>query len=111
MAVVAATAVVKRHGNSSFGALFAEDMFTVSCTLDSDSLADNVSVSDTVAVPGVKLGDMVLGLSGNLDNEDITVTAYVQAADAVEIVSQNTGGNTVDLGARTMRMLIVRPLW
>jgi hypothetical protein len=108
MAVAAATAVVVKQGRQQFGSLFNE-IFAVSCTLDPDSLADGAGTSDTVAVPGVALGDMVIAISCSVDLVDTTVTAYVQAANAVEIRIQNEGGGSPDLASATWKLLIGRP--
>jgi len=86
-------------------------MFFVTATLDPASLADGVGETETVAVPGVALGDIVIGVSNSLDLQDITVTAYVQAADAVELRVQNEGAATVDLASATIKLLIGRPAW
>jgi hypothetical protein len=108
MAVAAATAVVVKQGRQQFGSLFNE-IFAVSCTLNPDQLADGAGTSDTVAVPGVALGDMVIAISCSVDLQDHTVTAYVQAAGAVEIRIQNEGAATPDLGSATWKLLIGRP--
>lgn len=110
MAVAAATAVTVVKGRMQFGGLFSE-ILQVKCTLNPDSLADAAGTSDTVAAVGVALGDMILGISCSLDLQDYTVTAYVQAADAIEIRIQNEGGNTVDLGSATWKILVGRPNW
>ena len=108
--MAAASAVTVKQGRQQFGSLFTE-IFAVTATLDGASLADGVGATDTVAVPGVALGDVVIGFSFSLDNEDITNTAYIQAANAVEIRRQNEGAATVDLASVTVKMLIGRPGW
>ena len=76
-------------------------------TLDAGSIADGAGETETIAVNGVALGDIVLGVSLGVDIVDMTVTAYVQAANAVEIRIQNeSGAGPVDLASTTVRVLI-----
>ena len=58
--MAAATSVTSRRGNDQFRGMFS-DTWVVTATLDAGSLADGAGETDTVAVPGVALGDMVLG--------------------------------------------------
>lgn len=106
--MAAATAVVISQGNRQFQGAFSE-MFFVSATLDSASTIDAAGETNTVAVPGVQLGDIVLGVSFGVDLVDLTVTAYVQAANAVEVRIQNESGATVDLASTTIKLVIARP--
>ena len=54
--MAAATAVVSRRGNDQFRGIFS-DTWSVTCTLDSASVADQAAGTDTVTVSGVALGD------------------------------------------------------
>lgn len=104
-----ATSVTVRAGNDQFRGLFS-NTWLVRATLNADSLADGAGDTDTVAVPGVALGDMVLGASLSVDEASLTVTAYVSAADTVSIRFQNESGGTVDLASATLRMVVARSL-
>ena len=64
--MAAATSVVVERGTKQFQGMFSE-MWKVTCTLDAGSLADGAGESDTIAVPGVALGDMVLGFGVGVD--------------------------------------------
>ncbi len=55
-------------------------------------LADAAGSTLTVTLTGAVLGDAVNVASGG-DNIDLTITAYVQAANAVEIRIQNESGD------------------
>ena len=109
--MAAATAVSSFRGLQQMGSGLFSEMWAVSCTLDAGSLIDAAGETETVAVPGVALGDMVLGVSFGVDLQDITVTAYVQAANAVEIRVQNEGAATVNLASTKVKLLIARPAW
>lgn len=107
--MAAATAVSVARGTRQFQGAFSE-MFFVSATLDAGSVADGAGETQTVAVPGVAIGDMVIGVSLGVDLVDMTVSAYVQAADAVEVRIQNeSGAGPVDLASTTIKLVIVRP--
>jgi len=108
--MAAATAVNAVNWSTQFQSLFS-DVWTVTATLDVGSLADGAGETETVAVPGVKLGDMVLGVSFGVDLVDMVVTAYVQAAGAVEIRVQNESGAAPNLASTTIKLLIARPRW
>ena len=105
--MAAATAITSRRGNDQFRGMFS-DTWVVTATLDTDNLADAAGVSDTVAVPGVALGDIVLGFSFGVNLSGMTVTSYVSAADSVVIRVQNESGGTVNLASTTIRLVIVR---
>ena len=105
--MAAATAVVARQGNDQFRGVFS-DTWSVVCTLDVASLLDGAGSSDTIAVPGVALGDIVIGFSFGVDLAGITATAYVSAANVVTIRVQNESGSTVDLASTTVRLVVGR---
>ena len=102
-----ATSVSSRRGNDSFRGIFS-DTWLVTATLDAGSLVDGAGESDTVAVPGVALGDIVLGVSFAVSEAGMSVTAYVSAADVVTIRVQNESGSTVDLASCKIRLVVGR---
>jgi hypothetical protein len=104
-----ATSVVVRAGNDQFRGLFS-DTWLVRATIDADSLEDGAGDTDTVAVPGVALGDMVLGASLSVDEAGLIVEAYVSAANVVSIRFQNETGGTVNLASSTLRLVVARSL-
>ena len=75
-------------------------------TLDVGSLVDAAGETETIVVNGVALGDMVIGVSLGVDVSDMTITGYVQAANAVEIRVQNESGGTLNLASTTVRVLV-----
>lgn len=104
-----ATSVVVRAGTDQFRGLYS-NTFLVRATLDADTLADGAGDTDTVAVPGVALGDMVLSASLAVDVVGLIVTAYVSAANTVSIRFQNETGAEVNLASATLRLVVVRSL-
>jgi hypothetical protein len=107
--MAAATAVVSRRGNDQFRGLFT-DTWDVSCTLDSASVLTTATATDTVAVPGVALGDMVIGMSIGVSEAGLIRRAYVSAANTVTIVTVNPTSGTVDLASTTLQLIIGRPV-
>lgn len=105
--MAAATSVVSRRGNDQFRGIFS-DTWVVTATLDAGSLVDAAGETDTVAVPGVALGDMVLGCSFAVDEAGLTVTGYVSAAGVVSLRVQNESGGTVDLASTKIRIVVGR---
>jgi len=104
-----ASAVTVRAGNDQFRGLFS-DTWLVSATLDAGSLVDGAGETDDVTVPGVALGDMVIGASLGVDLVGLTVTGYVSAANTVKFRIQNESGSTVDLASSTLRIVVARSL-
>tara|TARA_R110000868_G_scaffold249184_1_gene505735 strand:- start:91 stop:414 length:324 start_codon:yes stop_codon:yes gene_type:complete len=105
--MAAATAITSRRGNDQFRGLFS-DTWSVSATLNASSLLDAAGETNTIAVPGVKLGDIVLNVSMGVDISGISVTPYVSATDVVSIRFQNESGGTLDLASTTVRCVVVR---
>ena len=104
-----ATSVTVRAGTDQFRGLYS-NTWLVRATLNADSLVDGAGDADTVAVPGVALGDMVLSASLAVDVAGLIVEAYVSAADTVSIRFQNETGGTVDLASATLRLVVVRSI-
>ena len=105
--MAAATAVVSRRGNDSFRGIFS-DTWDVSCTLDSASVGIAGTGTDTVAVPGVALGDQVIGMAIGVSEAGLVRRAYVSAADVVTIVTYNPTGAAVNLASTTLQLTIAR---
>lgn len=70
---------------------------------DPGNLIDGAGETKGLTCNGAELGDYVL-VSAPYDLQDMTVTAYVQAANVVEIRLQNESGGAIDLGSGTWRV-------
>jgi len=105
--MAAATAITARRGNDQFRGLFS-DTWSVSATLNASSLTDGTGETNTIAVPGVALGDIVLNISMGVDVSGISITPYVSAADVVSIRFQNESGGMLDLASTTVKCVVVR---
>lgn len=79
----------------------------VSATVDVAQLADGAGATYSVSVPGAQLGDFVL-VASPVDLLDVTVTAYVQSANTVEVRVQNESGATLtNPDAATWNFLVI----
>lgn len=105
--MAAATSVVVERGTRQFQGMFSE-MWKVNATLDAGSLVDGAGESDTVTVPGVVVGDIVVGQSLGVSATGMTITAYVSAADTVTLRIQNESGSTVDLASTAVKLVVGR---
>jgi len=84
------------------------DTWDVTCTLDAGAVAGGATDTDTVTVPGVALGDMVLGFGMTVSEAGLVKRAYVSAANTVTIVTYNPTGSSVNLAAATVNMIVAR---
>ena len=107
--MASATAVVSRRGTDQFRGIFS-DTWSVTATLDSASVATGAAgaATDTVTVPGVVLGDIVIGMSASVSEAGLVRRAYVSAANTVTIATNNLTGASVDLGSCTIDLVIAR---
>jgi hypothetical protein len=107
---MAATNVRVDRGSQQFQGTFT-DLWEVAGTVDFGSASDGNSVSDTIAVNGVVLGDMVIGVSLGVSAALGIVTAYVSAANTVTVVVSNLETSALDLASTTVKVLVGRPAW
>lgn len=73
------------------------------------SVGSNASVQDNLTVPGVELGDMLIGMSLDIDVQDLHITGDVTAADVFTMNLVNATAGAVDLGQCNLHVIIGRP--
>lgn len=106
-----ATAVTVKRGREQFQGLFS-DMWAVKATMDIGDLADGAGETNTIAVPGVALGDMVVVQpTFGVTTAGFTITAWVSAANVVSVRVQNESGSQTNPASTTVRVLVGRPAW
>lgn len=112
MAFTTATVASIQQGKSQFQGLFNE-MWAVNLTVNPASIAAGAEDSATFTIPGLALGDMVLGLSPGVDlTIDADVSAHVSAANTLLIRISNLDASVaLDLASSTWKVLIGRPNW
>lgn len=64
-----------------------------------------------VTVPGVALGDMVMGVSMGVDTVDGVVWGAVTAANVVTLTLMNNSAGAIDLASTTAKFIVGRPSW
>ena len=89
-------------GNNLIKGMFVHEESAV----DFASAVDGVGETKAVTVVGVALGDIVTGVSISVDLVDMVLTAYVSAADTVDVRLQNESTATVNLASATVRLII-----
>jgi hypothetical protein len=97
------------QGRSQFQGLFSE-MWSYSESVDFGNAAtgSGTFASVDVTVPGVALGDMVLGFSVGVSEAGLVRRAYVSAANTVTIVTYNPTAGSVDLASTVVDVIVAR---
>ena len=108
--MAAATSVIHERGAKQFRGMFSE-MWAVKATWDPASAAAGAqTTSDTITVPGVAVGDMVLGVSLSTEvAASPIIRARVTAANTVVLAIISGTGVTADMASGTLRLVIGRP--
>jgi hypothetical protein len=110
--MAAATGVASERGDRQFQGIFSE-MFFVTATWDPASTAAGAqTTSDTITIPGVAAGDMVLGISFTSQvAASPVIEARVTAANTVVLAMIAGTGVTADMASGTLKLLIGRPAY
>jgi len=98
------------QGRSQFQGLFSE-MWTHSESVDFGNAAtgSGTFASVDVTVPGVALGDIVMGVSIAIDTVDTVIAGAVTAANTVTLTLLNNTAGAVNLSAAIVDFIVVRP--
>lgn len=89
-----------------------ETVICATATVNPGSLADGVGEDQAVTITGAALGDFVLvapGVSLASASGQVSVTAYVSAANTVTVRLQNESTATIDIASSTWKFCILRP--
>jgi hypothetical protein len=112
------TVTLVERGNKQFQGAFSEMWAVTASIADQDAVAINDTLSVSLTVPGVALGDMVIGQS-------LTVDAFDAGGDGAVIRAEVGSANTVNfivhadvaefaadaLNGGVVKILIGRPAW
>ena len=98
------------QGRSQFQGLFSE-MWAVSESVDFGNAAtgSGTFASVDVTVPGVALGDIVMGVSIAVDTVDTVIAGAVTAANTVTLTVLNNTAGAVNLAPAIVDFIVVRP--
>jgi len=110
MAFTTATVTRVEQGNKQFQGMF-NDMWAATLTVNPASIAAAGEDTATFTIPGVALGDMIVGYSSGVDlTVDADVNVYVSAANTITIRISNLHASVgLDLASSTWKVVIGRP--
>ena len=100
------------QGKKSMPGVFNE-MWLVTETVDFANAAtgSGTFASVDITVPGVALGDIVMGVSMGVDTVDGAVIGAVTAANVVTVTLLNNSAGAIDLASTTCKFVVARPSW
>ena len=106
-------AVRYERGSKQFQGAFTEMWFVTETALNFANAAtgSGTFASVDVTVPGVALGDMVLGIAVGVDTVDAVIGGAVTAANTVTLTLLNNSASAVDLASTTGKFVVARPGW
>ena len=109
---MAVTSVVISQGNKQFQGMFQE-MWAVTGVADfaDATVGSGTFATHDAAVPGVALGDLVLGVSAGVDTIDAVIIGAVTAAGVVTLTLLNNTAGSVNLASTTVKFVVARPSW
>lgn len=112
MAFTTATVTKVEQGNKMFQGAFSE-MWFCTLTVDPASIAAGAEDSSGFTIPGVALGDMVIGMAPGVDlTNDADVQGRISAANTLTIRISNLAATAaLDIASSTWKVLIGRPAW
>jgi hypothetical protein len=110
MAFTTATVASVKQGTEQFRGVFSE-MWQATLTVDPASIAAGVEDTGTFTIPGVAIGDMIIGVGPGVNlTADAEVSAYVSAANTLTIrISNLNASSALDLASSTWKVVIGRP--
>jgi hypothetical protein len=76
---------------------------------DFGTIADGADSQDTIAVPGVTAGDMVLGVASSVA-DGLTLSGTVAGANSVAITAFNNSGSSITASATAVYSVVIAKL-
>ena len=107
---MAATSVVVKEGREQFGGVFSK-VWAAKGTINFAEVADGDEAVDTIAVPGVALGDVVMAVSASIDVEDLTLVAAVTGTNEVTVQVLNNTGGAINLASAVYKVIVGRTIF
>jgi len=107
---MAATSVVVKEGREQFGGVFSK-VWAAKGTINFAEVADGDEAVDTIAVPGVALGDVVMAVSASIDVADMTLVAAVTGTNEVTVQVLNNTGGAINLDSAVYKVIVGRTIF
>lgn len=106
-------ALTVKRNREQFTGLFSNMWVVTETALNFGNAAtgSGTFASLDITVPGVALGDIVLGIAVGVDTVDTVIGGAVTAANTVTLTLLNNTAGAVDLASTTGRFVVVRPAW
>jgi hypothetical protein len=99
---------IKKNQREQFAGVFSK-VIVATGVKDFGTIADGADSQDTIAIPGVVAGDMVLGVSSSA-NDGLTLSGTVSAANQVSITAVNNSGSSITATATAVYSVVVATL-
>jgi len=94
-----------------FQGLFSH-VWVVHFTLDTANISGNATAEDTVAIPGIKRGDIVLGFAQDgTPSKALLYNVHVEADNLLAVLSHNSSGGNVNPASDTWHVVIGRTIF
>jgi len=106
-------AVVVEQGKKQFAGVFNE-LWTVTdtaCNFGDAATGSGTFASLDITVPGVALGDIVMGVSVGVDTIDAVIGGSVTTANTVTLTLLNNSAGAINLASTTCKFVVGRPAW
>lgn len=112
MAFTTATVTSITQGISQFQGIFSE-MWAVTLIVDPPSIAAGAEEFDNFTIPGLRVGDMVIGVGIGVNmTTDADVSIDINSSDTLTIRISNLHASTaLSRASSTWKVLIGRPGW
>lgn len=106
-------AVTVDRGNKQLQGAFSEMWFVKDDAMNFGAAAtgSGTFASLDITVPGVALGDIVMGISVGVDTVDAVIGGAVTAANTVTLTLLNNSAGAIDLASTTGKFMVGRPVW
>lgn len=106
-------ALIIERGSKQFQGAFSELWLCTETALNFPNAATGLGTfaSLDITVPGVALGDMVMGVSVRVDTVDAVIGGAVTAANTVTLTLLNNSAGAIDLASTVGKFIVGRPSW
>lgn len=106
-------AVTVERGTKQYQGLFKELWIVkeTACNFGDAATGSGTFASLDITVPGVALGDMVMGIALGVDTVDAVIGGAVTAANTVTLTLLNNSAGAIDLASTTCKFVVGRPSW
>ena len=99
---------IKSNARQQFPGVFS-NITVASGVKNFGTIADGADAQDTITIPGVTAGDMVLGVASSA-NDGLTLSGTVDAANTVAITAVNNSGSSISATPTAVYSVVVGKL-